>query len=378
MSGLYVHIPYCRQACNYCDFHFRAFLGDMSGMLRALQEEMRMQKNFLGDVAETIYFGGGTPSLLTPGDIGMLLGTLRGLFPVSETPEITLEANPDDLNPGYLRELRTLGFNRLSIGVQSFDDTLLRWMNRRHDGARAEESVREAFDAGFDNVTIDLIYGLPGLAPELWSATLDKAFSLGIQHLSAYHLTIEPRTVFGVRQRRGASFAVPEEDSLAQFRILRQMASDRGWDHYEISNLCLPGYHSRHNTGYWQQKKYLGIGPSAHSYDGTSRRWNISNNREYIARVLAGECWYEGELLSPEDRFNEYVLTSLRTRQGIDPRYLEETFPSAFTREWERQAASYRLSGHLITGPQGHYCLTEQGMFLADRIASDLFATARR
>lgn len=374
MSGLYLHIPYCKQACNYCDFHFRVSFQDKLAMLKSMKQEMQLRKDYLeGLPVDTLYFGGGTPSVLSLVELEELIRAANELFPLSDGAEVTLEANPDDLNKSYLEGLKILGINRLSIGIQSFDDQTLSWMNRRHSAQQALASVRDAREAGFLNINIDLIYGIPGMSLALWEQTLEQALSLGVQHISAYHLSIESRTVFGVHQRRGQHFSVPEEDSFLQFQLLRSKALQGGWDHYEISNFSLPGLHSRHNTAYWQQKKYLGIGPSAHSFNGDFRNWNLSNNTLYIKKIGEGEGWFEGEELTLGERHNDYILTSLRTRWGVDGTYVKNNFGSDYSLRLGIACEPYLQEGYIKRLPEEQYFLTEKGMFVADRIASDLF-----
>ncbi|MDR0815606.1 MAG: radical SAM family heme chaperone HemW, partial [Bacteroidales bacterium] len=288
--------------------------------------------------------------------------------------EITLEANPDDLTDSYLTALRDLGFNRLSIGIQSFYDDDLRLMNRRHTAQEAWQAVERARRKGFDNINIDLIYGLPTMNLQRWQHNLDKALTLETPHLSAYHLTIEPQTVFGVRQRKGADFSVAEDDSAAQFELLIDACEKAGYEHYEISNFARPGCYSRHNTAYWQGIPYLGIGPSAHSYDGASRQWNASNNSRYIALMDKPETeeWFEREELTPAEAYNDYVLTGLRTKWGVEIKHIREKWNQAFVNAFLQHASGYIQNG-FMTENSGNYLLTRKGKFIADRVASDLF-----
>ena len=330
----------------------------------------------LREATSTLYFGGGTPSVLTIDELAELLETVLQYYTLDANAEITLEANPDDLTDDYLAALHQLGFNRLSIGIQSFFDDDLRWMNRRHNAREAVQSVEAARRHGFRNINIDLMYGLPSLTAERWEANLKQALALDVPHLSAYHLTIEPRTVFGRRQARGELFTIPEDESAAQFYTLLDTMEEAGYEHYEISNFARPGFRSRHNTAYWQQKPYIGIGPAAHSYDGQSRRWNVSNNSEYIARLtpfsLSQKAWFESELLTPAEQYNDYVLVSLRTIWGVDCEYIRAHFGEFFVNEFLRQTASYLQNGY-IQEQSGVFTLTRKGKLIADRIASDLF-----
>jgi oxygen-independent coproporphyrinogen-3 oxidase len=379
--SVYIHIPYCKQVCYYCDFHFRVAMKDKPAMLDAVKKEIELRKDYLRSFValpgkipvESIYFGGGTPSVLDIGEIGDLLhAALRHYRPVAGA-EITLEANPDDLNEAYLQALTALGFNRLSVGIQSFFDDDLVWMNRRHDAREAVKSIEAARREGFGNISIDLIYGLPGMTVSRWKENLLRALDMDVPHISAYHLAIEPRTVFGRRQGRGEVFAVPEEDSAEQFDLMLDMLQNAGYEHYEISNFAREGFRSRHNCAYWQQKPYIGFGPSAHSYDGGSRQWNISSNNGYIEAVNAGgEQWFEKETLSQAEKYNDYILTSLRTVWGADLPYIRQYFGTAFEENFLRQAKSY-ISAGFLRQENEVFVLTHKGKLIADRIASDLF-----
>ncbi|MDR2037242.1 MAG: radical SAM family heme chaperone HemW [Bacteroidales bacterium] len=381
-NAFYIHIPYCKQVCYYCDFHFRVAMKDKQAMLKAMQEEIFLRKDYLRlhndrdskTMIHTLYFGGGTPSVLTPEDLSLLLDAFRKYYTLSPDAEVTIETNPDDLTPAYLEGLSQLGFNRLSIGIQSFFDDDLRWMNRRHNADEAIQSVNLAQKIGFDNINIDLIYGLPGMDAEKWKENLTRAIALDVPHLSAYHLTIESRTVFGRRKDKGESFGISENDSVAQFEVLLDMLGKAGYEHYEISNFARSGFYSRHNTAYWRQIPYIGIGPSAHSYDGRSRQWNINNNTRYIDLLLdgKGEVWYEREILSPADKYNDYVLTALRTRWGIRLEYVRENFGYDFLNSLLSLAAKY-IQTEFIREENSTYTLTTKGKMIADRIASDLF-----
>ncbi|MDR0715154.1 MAG: radical SAM family heme chaperone HemW [Bacteroidales bacterium] len=374
MAGFYVHVPYCRQVCYYCDFHFRAALKDKPEMLMAMRKEMGLRKDYLSSpVVHTLYFGGGTPSALSIADLSALLDTFHRRYSLSSGAEVTLEANPDDLTGEYLSGLRGLGFNRLSIGIQSFDDNCLRWMNRRHTAQEAIRAVKKAQDNGFDNINIDLIYGIPAMSVSQWERHLKTALSLDVPHLSTYHLTIESRTVFGKRKNRGEDFSVPERESVAQFDLLSNICEKAGYEHYEISNFARPGLYSRHNTAYWRQIPYIGIGPSAHSYDGTSRQWNVSHNAQYIEQLLHGhEKWYEREILTVSESYNDYVLTSLRTMWGTDAAVVHKKFGKTFAEYFVRKAAPYLRQGYM-NEQTAVYTLSHKGKLIADRIASDLF-----
>ncbi len=368
-------------------------------MLTAMKKEIVLRKDYLREdgfdgkriPVKTLYFGGGTPSVLSTGELAGLLDTIRQFYELDPNAEITLEANPDDLTKDYLDDLRQLGFNRLSIGIQSFFDDDLRWMNRRHNAHEAIRSIETARRKGFHNINIDLIYGLPSMTLSRWEDNLAQALALETPHLSAYHLTIEERTVFGRKQARGGAFSVAEEDSVQQFEMLMDVMKNAGYEHYEISNFAKPGFYSRHNSAYWQHKPYLGIGPSAHSYDGQSRQWNCSNNSRYIvtlenATISLSEiqemknpgdltkavAWFEREQLTPSAKYNDYVLVSLRTIWGADAGYIRTRFGSAFWDIFRRQADSYLFAGYMEEHG-GVFTLTRKGKMIADRIASDLF-----
>lgn len=299
MSGIYIHIPFCRRKCHYCNFFSLASSKYKERFLNALKEETYLRKNYLdGKQVESIYLGGGTPSILTIQEINGILEDIRKYFILSENTEITLEANPDDIGPDILRDYRSIGINRLSIGVQSFYDDDLQYLNRIHSGLRAEESVFQAREAGFSNISIDLIYGIPTLTQEKWQKNLEKAFFLEVPHISAYSLTVEPKTALDQLIRKMKLPGPSEEDILNHFRILIRMMREQGFEHYEISNFCKKNFYSRHNSMYWNTTQYLGLGPSAHSYNGNSRQWNISNLVQYIDQINRNEMFFESEELT--------------------------------------------------------------------------------
>ena len=369
---IYIHIPYCKQVCYYCDFHFRVAMKDRIAMLSAIKKEIELRKDYVSQAVATLYLGGGTPSVLTIDELSGLLGTVAQYFTFVPDAEITLEANPDDLSDDYVAALSDLGFNRLSIGVQSFFDDDLQWMNRRHCAREAIQSLETARKRGFHNINIDLMYGLPSMTQARWTANLKQALALDVPHLSAYHLSIEPRTVFGKRQAKGESYTISEEESTKQFHILLDTMEQAGYEHYEISNFAFPGFRSRHNTAYWQQQPYLGVGPSAHSFDGQSRQWNVGNNSQYIAAVENETVWFEREQLTPAEQYNDYILVSLRTIWGVDTDYIRAHFGDTFAGEFLRQAAVYLQNGFLQE-QAGIFTLSRKGKMIADRITSDLF-----
>jgi oxygen-independent coproporphyrinogen III oxidase len=342
-------------------------------MTAAIVKEIAMQKEYLGgEKIDTIYFGGGTPSLLSKEEISAILNEIRNTHNVKRKAEVTLEANPDDLTRERLGDLGAAGINRLSIGIQSFRDDILTFFNRAHNAAEAVRSVEDARAAGFDNISIDLIYGVPGQDNTAWQAGLDEALDFKPEHISAYSLTIEERTVFG--KWRTANKLTPMDESLVaeQFEMLMDTLTVRGYDHYEISNFSLPGYHSKHNSGYWNRTKYLGIGPSAHSYDGVSRQFNVSNNSIYVRKIEAGELPSERELLTTSDKVNEYLMIGLRTSAGCDLEYMYEEYGFRLSDSQRRYLEQLKEFGKLELD-EGRIKLTNKGKLLADKIAGDLF-----
>ena len=314
MAGIYLHIPFCKQACHYCDFHFSTNTKFSTELVDALKKELILQKHYLNDEkVQTIYFGGGTPSLLLAKDLNTLLSTIRQHFALDTSVEVTLEANPDDLNEEKLVQLKDIGINRLSIGIQSFDNGILKFLNRAHDASMAVKSVEEARALGFNNISVDLIYAIPGQDLNSWKKNIAKAIKLDTEHISAYSLTIEERTVFG-RWAAQKKISVPDNDASAADMILLIDALEiAGYQHYEVSNFSKPGYLSRHNSSYWKDEKYLGIGPSAHSYNGTMRQFNISNNYHYVKAIQSGRVPATPEILNRADQINDWILTTIRT-----------------------------------------------------------------
>lgn len=372
MAGLYFHIPFCKQACYYCDFHFSTSQNLKTDLIGALCAELEMQKEYLqNEPVETIYFGGGTPSLLSECNLESLFTAIGKNFVLSD-PEVTLEANPDDLSGQNLAMLKRVGINRLSIGVQSFDDGILRFLNRAHSSSDALRCLDLARNEGFDNISVDLIYAIPGQDNDLWKKNMETAIAFSPEHISAYSLTIEARTVFGHRQKKGLFPTEPDEVTAAQMEILMDESGKAGYQHYEISNFCRPGFYSRHNSSYWQQKKYLGIGPSAHSYNGSSRQSNISNNPLYIQSIAQGKLPCEVEVLSRANKINEYLLTTLRTVWGCSLNHLRIQLFYDLLKEKEQEITQFRKLA-LISIQGDLLILTQKGKLLADQIASDLF-----
>ncbi|OFY62864.1 MAG: hypothetical protein A2V64_09160 [Bacteroidetes bacterium RBG_13_43_22] len=378
MAGIYIHIPFCKKLCNYCDFYHIVSPENHSSFLLALQKEAEIRQNYTGNEAiSTIYFGGGTPSVLSVKDLEMILDQLKTRFSTEPSCETTIELNPDDITPDYLKGLKKAGFNRISLGIQSWRDPDLRMLNRRHSAEQASKALKDTFRAGFENVTIDLIYGIPGMSLKEWESNLDQSLSYDIKHLSAYHLTIEPGTVFGKMKEKGLFEESDEEKSNSEFNILVRKTESAGFIHYEISNFGKPGYFSVHNTNYWKQVPYIGLGPSAHSFNRYSRQWNISDVKKYIRYVDNGTIFYEKEELDLKTRFNEYIMTSLRTMWGIDLDYLERIF--------EKESYDYviNLSGKFIDYgmmklDKKNLVLTNQGKMISDNIISEFMVPGDR
>jgi oxygen-independent coproporphyrinogen-3 oxidase len=375
LKGIYIHIPFCKRLCAYCDFYSTMSLHDKGDMLQALMSEMEAMRRFFpssADESATLYFGGGTPSLYAPGELQLLIEKAREVFAVESFAELTLEANPDDLSPEYLEALLALGINRLSIGIQSFDDAHLQWMKRRHTAAQAVESVKQAKQAGFRNITIDLIYGFPSLTAAAWLYALEQALALDVQHISAYHLTIEPHTVFGKQAEKGLLQPIDDDESERQFLLLHHTLTQAGYGHYEVSNFALPGYEAQHNSAYWRQQPYVGIGPSAHSFDGVQRRWNKANNKQYIAAMAQGLPFSEGESLTAAMRYNEYILTGLRTARGISPEYIRQQFGAYYYNYFQQHSVPCLQSGRLIQSGD-KVRIPPEYFFISDAIIESFF-----
>jgi len=372
MAGIYLHIPFCKQACHYCDFHFSTSAKYKDEMVQALLQEITLQKRYPdNETIETIYFGGGTPSVLSADEITRLIGAITQTHTVAPDAEITLEANPDDLDQQKIRALSQTPVNRFSIGIQSFFDEDLFWMNRVHRAAEAEASVKRAQDAGFENITTDLIYGYPLLTDEKWKHNLNKVFELEIPHISAYSMTVEPQTALAAFISKKKQPPMSEQQSAEQFMLMLDAMTINGFEQYEISNFCKPGHYSRHNSNYWRGVKYLGIGPSAHSFNGDTRQWNVANNAKYIKAIFAGTIPAEVEVLTETNRLNEYIMTALRTKWGIDLERLN-TIAAGSSVELLKSARQYfgegsiSQTGNIIT-------LTPHGKLYADNVAAGLF-----
>ena len=370
MAGIYFHIPFCKRACSYCDFFKEIGTRRLDPLVEAMHRELEARRDYLGgEAVRTRYFGGGTPSLCPPGTIRGLLEHAAELFDCSAAEETTLEANPDDLDEAYLAALREAGVDRLSIGIQSFDDDCLRLMNRRHTAAQAEEAVRAARRCGFGNITVDLIFGVPGFGGDVLRRTLDRTLELGAEHVSAYHLTVEPDTAFGRRAARGAFAPVGEQVSETEFRLVHETLTRAGYEHYEVSNYALPGRRARHNSAYWHGEKYLGIGPAAHSYDGCERHWNAASVDRYAAGEAAGR-----EVLTDCDRFNEYLLTRLRTAEGIELAEAGRLFGTQRLAKLEQEARRMAPSG-MVRLTDERLSIPPERFLVSDAVIGALFET---
>ena len=371
-AGIYIHIPFCKQACHYCDFHFSTSLKKKDEMILALAKEIEMRKSeFQNEIVETIYFGGGTPSILPISDLKFLIDEVYRNYKVAENPEITVEANPDDLSEERIIQLSKNKVNRLSIGIQSFFEDDLKLMNRAHNSEEAQKCLEIATQY-FDNISLDLIYGIPGSSNEKWKQNIEKALSFGIPHISSYALTVEPKTALDKFIQKGIIKAPDDEVAQEQFHILVDTLKENGFIHYELSNFSKPDYFSKNNSSYWLGKKYIGIGPSAHSYDGKNRGWNISNNGLYIKSIQANEIPIETENLTETDRYNEYIMTGLRTIWGVSLARIEQEFGEKFLTYLNNQSVKF-IAHDLLSLSDGILTTTKKGKFLTDGIASDLF-----
>ncbi len=371
MAGIYIHIPFCRQKCYYCDFYKTVNTNQTDNFITALKNEAVLRKDYiLSEKVNTIYFGGGTPSVLTGDQLSYIMKFLNDCFQVTPNAEITFEANPDDLTKEYLQMLKEAGINRLSIGIQSFQNEHLKKMNRRHNAEQATQAIENAASAGFSNLSADLIYGLPGLSLQEWKSSLQQIFRLPVVHLSAYHLTYHQGTPFYTWLKKGTLKELSENESIEQFNFLIDEAEKAGFEQYEISNFARNGLYSKHNSAYWSGEKYLGLGPSAHSFNGNSRRWNIAHVEGYIRGIESNTSWFEEEQLSEKDKFNEYILTRIRTRWGISVQEIEKRFGLKYAGQVEKEAAKYLFSGKMKEN-NGIYTLTRKGLFVSDDLMTD-------
>ncbi len=372
MACIYIHIPFCRQKCYYCDFYKTLNTSLSNKFLSALKKEIQQNANYLEkEPVETIYFGGGTPSVLTKNEISEILVVLNNEFQVLPEAEITFEANPDDLSIQYLENIYSVGINRLSIGIQSFQNKYLKKMNRRHSVKQAVESVENAAKIGFENISVDLIYGLPELTIEDWKASLKQVFQLPVQHLSAYHLTYHEGTSFYNSLKNGTLKELKEPDSILQFNTLVEATKKMGFQQYEISNFAKNRMYSKHNKSYWFGEKYLGLGPSAHSFNGTSRRWNISNTENYIESINNNRSCFEMEILGENDKYNEYILTRIRTIWGVSTDFIKSNFGDKKLSYFLTNINKYQTSD-LVIQNNNIFTLTNKGLFVSDEIMADL------
>jgi len=372
MSGIYIHIPFCSTKCHYCNFYSTVSLKHKQEVVSAIRQEANLRKDYLeGEEINTIYYGGGTPTVLSYNELNSIHQAVLDHFPVNSNAEITVEANPDDLDKRKLEALIQMGVNRLSIGTQAFDDNLLQKLNRRHTAAQAIAAVEKAKEVGFNNLSIDLIYGIPDLKHKQWKEEIEKVLALNIHHISAYHLTVEPGTALDILIRKNKYPPLNENAGMEQFDILIEELTLAGFEHYEISNFAIEGNYSIHNTNYWKQKKYLGLGPSAHSYNLTSRQWNVAHLQQYYQGIEKHKPVSEQEYLSPIDRYNEFIMLSLRTIWGVDISLLQKLFPER--KNSFIQIANEFISKGFIDLFEDKYVLTKSGKKLADGIAAEFF-----
>ena len=375
MAGIYIHIPFCKQACSYCNFHFSTLTVHRNEMIKAILAEIEMRAYFFSDNTQlqSIYFGGGTPSILPVEAIQTILEKIYATFTITENPEITLEANPDDLSRAYLEQLKSeTKINRLSIGVQSFFEEDLHYMHRAHHALQAETAIKNALDFGFTNLTVDLIYGVPTLSDEHWKKNIQLLLDFGIPHISAYALTVEDKTMLKRHIQQHKKIAPEDDKAIRQYKLLIEQLEHAGFMHYEISNFAKPSFLAVHNSSYWDNAPYLGVGPSAHSYDGKNRFWNIANNAQFMKAIAAGNLLFEKEELSEQDFFNEYMMTKLRTHAGVSTIGLQDRFGNRMTTHFLETIQPY-VQRNLVQVAQHNYRLTTEGKLLSDKIISDLF-----
>ena len=372
MAGIYIHIPFCKQRCSYCAFYSTTLYNIRERYVDALCKEIAMRKEYAGGaLIETIYLGGGTPSTLSMEQLKRICDTVYAAYQVSPAPEVTIECNPDDLTPDFLAQLKQLPFNRISMGVQSFNDTQLKRLGRRHDAAKARQAVANARTAGYSNISIDLIFALPGSTIDEWEHDLESAIALRPDHLSAYNLTYEEGTPMHRALERGDFTELSEEDNITQFQMLISRLKEAGYRHYEISNFALPGRESRHNSSYWNDTPYIGCGAAAHSYNGTSRGWNIADIQEYIKGIENGNPVFEIEELTEEERYNDTILTRLRTAEGIPLEWMKKKFGKRLN-DYMQSAAEKEIAFGNLKAENGHLSLSEKGIFISDAVIREL------
>ena len=373
MAGIYIHIPFCNSKCNYCNFYSVASSKHLDAYIPALLKEIALQHSYLEkEPIETIYIGGGTPSLLGYTQLASILEKLNKTFEIKPDAEITIEANPNDLNASKIKDFKKLFINRLSIGIQSFFKEDLKYLHRLHSPSQAETAVKRSQDAGFENISIDLIYGIPTLSDENWKKNLHYSFSLNVPHISAYSLTVEPNTALNKLITKGKLTPVNEEQSIKHFKVLMQQTRENDFLHYEVSNFCKKDYFSKHNSNYWKGIKYLGLGPSAHSYNKVERQWNISDTQKYIEHLDSNKLLYEKEVLSETDKLNEYIMTSLRTMWGCDLNYIETYFGISEKTRLEKKSVQF-IDDKKMINQKNHLILSDEGFLFADGIAAELF-----
>ena len=372
MSGIYIHIPFCKQKCSYCDFHFSTSLKNKTALVNAIILELEQKAAWLTSTINTIYFGGGTPSMLNESELQLIVNAIYKLYNIADNIEFTFECNPDDLSLKKLKELKKIGVNRLSIGVQSFFEDDLQFFNRAHNAHEAEQSILRSQNAGFDNITIDLIYGTPLLTTKKWESNLAKIEQLNIPHLSAYTLTIEPKTALHHQVKKGKIKPLADEKTIAQFELLIDTTDTLSLIQYEISNFGKTGYYSQHNSNYWKGVEYLGIGPSAHSFINNKRIWNVANNPKYIAALSNNTSYFDEEIIDRKTAYNEYILTRLRTIWGIEPAYIKNIFGEEINTHFNKELKAY-INSEYLHHTNNTITLTKKGIFIADKISSDLF-----
>ena len=371
MAGIYIHIPFCKQRCYYCDFHFTTSLRNKDAIIDAIVFELEVRKDEVTENIETIYFGGGTPSIIETSDLDRIFNTIYRNYSVVSNPEVTIEANPDDVTFQKLNELKQTPINRFSVGIQSFHEKDLKFMNRAHNKVQADSCVPMIQDAGFDNITIDLIYGVPDQNQQGWLYNLEKAFELDVPHISAYALTVEEKTPLNKLIQSGKYPNVSDEKAFADFKVLIDKSKQQGFIQYEISNFGKEGYFSKHNSSYWKGKQYLGVGPSAHSYNGAERRWNVASNKIYLENIKSND-YFEKEILSEQDVFNEYLMTGLRTIWGVSLKKISSEFNPSFIKQFQSKLALLQAEGKIVV-TDDIVTISEKNKFQTDGITSDLF-----
>ena len=371
MAGIYIHIPFCNKKCYYCDFYSLANLKNKDVFIDALLKEVLLQKDYFeNEKIETLYFGGGTPSVLCIEDLSKIIDKIYKTFDLSELKEFTIEANPEDLTEKYINDINKLGVNRLSVGIQSFFDNDLKLMNRNHTAEQSKKAIENILLSDIKNFSLDLIYGLPNSDIKKWEKNITEAIKFNPEHISAYHLTYEPLTVFYKYLQKNRIIPVSESQSLEQYNLLINILSDNDFEHYEISNFAKNKKYSLHNTNYWNNKKYLGLGPSAHSFNKTSRQWNVANLTKYIEAINNRQQFFEKEILSTKDKFNDYIITSLRTKWGIKISELQNNFNSNFVKHFEKIKQKYIANNNAVCS-NGIFRLTEKGFLISNKIFED-------